>query len=42
MEYIKDQTTKPRHTWKKGKKRIKKGLKCKVWYKEFNLYIIKF
>lgn len=35
MEYIKDQTTKPRHTWKKGKKRIKKGLKCKVWYNEF-------
>jgi hypothetical protein len=35
IEYVKDQTTKPIHTWKKGKKRITKGLKSKVWYKEF-------
>ena len=36
MEYIKNQTIKPRHTWKKGKKRITKSLKNKVWYNEFN------
>lgn len=35
IDFVKDQTTTPRHTWKKGKKRITKGLKCKVWYKEF-------
>lgn len=35
IEYIKDQTIKPVHTWKKGKKRITKGLKSQVWYKEF-------
>ena len=35
MEYIKDQTIKPIHICKKNKKRITKGLKCKVWYKQF-------
>ena len=35
VEFVKDQTTIPRHAWKKGKKRITKGLKCKVWYNEF-------
>ena len=35
IDFIKDQNIKPRHTWKKGKKRITKGLKQKVWFKEF-------
>jgi hypothetical protein len=35
IEFVKDQTTIPRHTWKKGKGRITKGLKNKVWYEEF-------
>ena len=32
IEYIKNKTIKPKHNWKKGKKRITKGLKKKVWY----------
>ena len=35
IEFLKNKT-KPIHIWKKNKKRITKGLRKKVWFREFN------